>query len=174
MYSILMDTVTKSFYMEPRSVEFVAFSSPIKCQRKPQNSRLIETEYTDRKEFTTMLYNAGFNVGTIDGDKVKLRDEDSYFYARNNNEILYAQYMMTGDERYLQSINKKLLMSVCKIENGMAMFPTVELEDGDFAILAYTDRTRIPQVLFDKYSDYKTVKMSFNVRALVNGRFVAE
>ena len=169
-----MDTKTKSFYMEPRNVEFVAFSSPSKCKTKPANSRMIETEYTDRKEFTTMLYNAGFNAGTIDGDRVKLNDMDSYFYARNNNEILYAQYVLTGDERYLQSINKKLLMSVCKIENEMALFPTVELDDGGFAVLAYTDRTRIPQVLFDKYADYKTVKMSFNARALVNGRFIAE
>ena len=169
-----MDAKTKSFYMEPRNVEFVAFSSPSRCRNKPLNSRLIETEYTDRKEFTTLLYNSGFNAGTIDGDRVRLDDSDSYFYARNNNEILYAQYMLTGDERYLQSINKKLLMSVCKIENEMALFPTVELDDGGFAILAYTDKTRIPQVLFDKYSDYRTVKMSFNARALVNGKFVAE
>ena len=174
MYSILMDTKTKSFYMEPRSVEFVAYSNPNRCRNKPNNSRLIETEYTDRKEFTTMLYNAGFNAGTIDGERIRLKETDSYFYARNNNEILYAQYLLTGDERYLQSINKKLLMSVCKIEGEMALFPTVELEDGDFAILAYTDRTRIPQILFDKYADYKTVKMSFNARALVNGKFVAE
>ena len=174
MYSVLMDTITKSFYMEPRAVEFIGFSSPDKCSNKPKNARLIETEYTDKKEFTTMLYNAGFYSGIIDGERVKLSDEDSYFYSRNNNEILYAQYLLTKDERYLQSINKKLLMSVCRIENEMALFPTVELDDGGFAILAYTDRIRIPKILFDKYEGYKTVKMSFNARALVNGKFIAE
>lgn len=174
MYSVLMDTNTKSFYMEPRSVEFVAYSSPSNCVKRPVESKLIETEYTDKKEFTTMLYNAGFTSGTMDGKPMKIFSSDAYFYARNNNELLYAQYMLTGDERYLQSINKKLLISVCKIENGNAYFPTVELEDGDYAILAYTDRARIPQMLFDKYSDYRTVKMSFNARALVNGKFIAE
>lgn len=174
MYSILMDTETKCFYMEPRVVEFTAFSSPSKCTGKPKTARLIETEYTDRKEFTTVLYNAGFQSGTIDGEKVVLNNSDAYFYARNNNEILYAQYLLTKDERYLHSINKKLLITVCRIEDEMSYFPGVEIDDGGFAVLAYTDRTRIPQILFDKYEGYKTVKMSFNARALVNGKFVAE
>lgn len=174
MYSILMDMQTKSFYMEPRNVEFMAFSSPSKCLNVPQNARLIETEYTDKKEFTTMLYNAGFNSGLIDGVRVRITREDAYYYSRNNNEILYAQYILTKDERYLQSVNKKLLMSVCKIENETALFPTVQLDDGGYAVLAYTDRIRIPQILFDKYAGYKTVKMSFNIRILVNGKFIAE
>lgn len=160
--------------MEPRNMCFHAFSSPSKCRNRPAKSRLIETDITDKKEFTTMMFNAGFTYGLLDDEPIHLTRADSYFYSRNDNEIAYAQYLLTGDERYLSSINKKSLLSLCKITDEGAMFPTVKLDDGKTAVLSYTDRARIPQVLFDKYPDYRTVRMSFSVRAFVNGKFLAE
>lgn len=174
MYSILMDSNTKCYYMKPRDISFTAFSNVFNCKAKNPESRLIETEYSDIKEFTTMLYNAGFIYGTIDNEPVNLTKNDAYFFNKNNNEILYAQYLLTKDERYLQSISKKNLVSLCKLQNGKAFFPSIELPTGDIAVLAYTDSLRVPQVLIDKYPDYSHVKMSFNVRAMVNGKFLIE
>lgn len=174
MYCILMDAKTKSFYMKPWEMCFYAYTSPDRCKSRPEQARIIETEITDKKDFTTMMYNAGFTYGLLDGEPIHLTRADAYFYSRNDNEIAYAQYLLTGDERYLSSINKKSLLSLCKITEEGAMFPTVQLDDGKTAVLSYTDRARIPQILFDKYPDYRTVRMSFSVRAFVNGKFLAE
>lgn len=174
MFCILMDSKTKSYYMGPRDTHFYAYSSPAKCNFKPDGVRIIETEFTDKKEFTTMLFNAGFIYGYLDGIEIKLTKADSYYLSRNENEILYAQYILTKDERYLSSIKKQTLLSICKIEDGSALFPTTKMKDGNMAVLAYTDRARIPQVLFDKYPDYRTVRMSFLARVIVNGHFLIE
>ncbi len=174
MYCILMDAKTKSYYMKPRDTHFYAYSSHQKCTYQFEGARIIETEFTDKKEFTTMLFNAGFVYGYLDGVEINLTKADAYYLNRNENEILYAQYLLTKDERYLASTKKQMLLSICKIEDGCALFPTAKMKDGNMAVLAYTDRSRIPKVLFDKYPDYRTVRMSFLARVIVNGHFLIE
>lgn len=174
MYCILMDKNTKSFYMKPRELCFYAFSSPNKYNMGNADTRLIETEYSDLKEFTTMLYNAGFLYGYIDGNEIRINKENAYYLDKNINEVAYAQYLLTEDEKYLELMRKKNLFSICKVDGESILFPTVTLEDDTTAVLAYTDRVRIPQVLFDKYPDYRVVRMTFNIQCLVNSKFVVE
>ena len=175
MYTILMDSETKSFYMEPREVAFHAFSSPKKVPSdKPSKARPVVTEISDKKELTTIMYNAGFSEGYIDGEKIYISKEDAYYYAMNYNEVSYAQFLLTGEERYLKNVKKSELLSVCKLSEEGALFPTVTLEGGKIAVLAYTDRYRIPQALFDKYPDYRVVKIAFSMGVFVNGKFLID
>lgn len=174
MYCILMDKNTKSFYMKPRELCFYAFSSPERYDMHNENTRLIETEYSDLKEFTTMLFNAGFLYGYIDHQEIRIGKSNSYYLDKNINEVAYAQYLICHDEKYLELIKKKKLLSICKIEGDSILFPTVTLDNGMSAVLSYTDRVRIPQVLFDKYPDYRVVRMTFNIPCLVNGKFVVD
>ena len=174
MYCILMDKTTNSFYMLPNRMYFYVFSGPEKYTTRDPNAMLIETSHSDLKEITTKLYNAGFTAGYVDDDEVRITKSDAYYYDKNTNEIAYAQYLLTKDPKYLRYIKKRLLVTICKIENGKAYFPTVPNPDGDLAVLTYTDRNRIPQKLFDTYPDYRVVRMSFNTACLVNGNFFTE
>lgn len=174
MYSVLMDANTKSYYMEPGEVAFFAYSDISKVSSKKKNARIVETDIDDPKEFETMLYNAGFFHGFLDGKPHRLMKQSIYFYNRNPNEISFAQYLLTNDKKYLELIKKAHLITLCKIEGDNVFFPTATLDSGETAVLTYTDRTRIPPELFEKYDGWRTVNMSFNVRCIVNGAFVAE
>lgn len=65
MYCILMDKETKSFYMAPHEFFFHAYTGREYIKKIPPNAKLVETEFESKKEFTTMLYNAGFTRGYI-------------------------------------------------------------------------------------------------------------
>ncbi len=173
MYCVMMDVETKTYYMKPREIKFYAFSSPSKRSMEPNSkSVLVETELTDKKELTTGLFNAGFDEGFLDGNHIHIGKADAHFIDRNKNEICFGQFILTNDEKYLQSIEKKKLYSLCKITEDGANFPTITDENGELAVLCYTDRQRIPQILFDKYSDgYRVVRMSFAVPVFVNSKF---
>ena len=178
MYCILMDDKIKSFYMNPGEPLFYAYSSPSK--RKDEEAvfgrtRLVEMDISDKKELFTELYNSGFTDGYLDGERIHISARDIYYIDRNPNELCFAQYMLTNDERYLKQIDKKELYALCKIDGDKAIFPMTKLADDSYAVLTYTDKSRIPQLLFDKYNDnYRIVKMSFSVKVLVNSKFTLE
>ena len=175
MYCILKDINTKSYYMNAGDVAFHAYSDPKFAERTGKNARLIETDIDDLKEFNTMLYNAGFLRGYMDGNPVKLSKSDVYYYDRNPNDIAFAQWKLTGDERYLEMIRKNNLRTLCRVEGESIYFPTVLLpEEEETAVLAYTDPLRIPKELFDKYDGWRMVKMSFDTKCVVNGAFVTQ
>lgn len=175
MFCILMDAKTKSFYMDPKELKFYAYSSPEEYEGFHKNAKLVETDMEDYREFMTYLYNAGFIYGYLDGELVRIKKGDVLFYKQNCNEIVYAQYLLTKDDRYLQIIRKNKLYTLCSIdaEKNSIYFPTVQLEDNSNAILAYTDISRIPMEMRDKYNGWRTVRMTFDAACIVNGKFVA-
>ncbi len=174
MYSILMDSKTKTYYMEPGDVAFHIYSGENVPPMRSPHLRVVPIDVDDPKELETLLYNAGFFAGYIDGQFVRLSKGNIYYYDRNPNEVSYAQYILTKDQKYLEIIKKDRLFTLCKIEGSSVLVPTVTLEDGGFAILAYTDKLRIPQALFEKYKGWKFTTMTFDARCVVNGLFVAE
>lgn len=175
MYCILMDKNTGSFYMEPKEIKFYAFSDPEECDTYFRNSKLVALDIDDYREFMTYLYNAGFINGYLDGRPVRIKKGDVLFYKQNCNEVVFSQYVLTTDSTYLKMINKSSLVSLCKIDNnkGTVYFPTVKLEDGTNAVLAYTDISRIPKEMREKYAGWRTVRMTFDTVCIVNGTFVA-
>ena len=175
MFCILRDVNTKSYYMNAGDVAFHAYSDPSLAERTSKNARLIETDIDDIKEFNTMLYNAGFLRGYMEGEHKKLSKSDVYYYNRNPNDIAFAQWKLTGDERYLEMIRKNNLYTLCKVDGESIYFPTVLLqEEEETAVLAYTDPLRIPKELFDKYDGWRMVRMTFDARCVVNGAFVTQ
>lgn len=176
MYCIIKDVNTKSYYMNAGDVAFHAYSDPELVEKSGRNARVIETDIDDPKEFMTMLYNAGFLRGYMDGVPKKLSKNDVYYYDRNPNDIAFAQWMLTKDERYLEMIKKNCLYTLCRVEGESIFFPTVTIpeENGETAVLAYTDPLRIPRELFDKYDGWRMVKMTFDARCVVNSAFVAQ
>lgn len=167
-----MDVNTKTYYMDARTASFYAYSDVSKLDTKRKNSRLIETEIDDKKEFETMLYNAGFFHGYLDGEPYRLTKNSIYYYDRNPNEMVYGQYLLTNDKHYLELIKKQCLITLCKIDGENIYFPTITLENGDLAILTYTDRKRIPAELFEKYDGWRSVRMTFHAKCIVNGNFL--
>lgn len=174
MYCILMDSKTGTFYMEANEVAFHAYSDASRIDIRRKSSRLVETDIEDIKELETLLYNAGFFHGYLDGKPYRLSKAKVYYYDRNPNEIAYAQYILTGDEKYLELIKKGRLLTLCQIEGEQVFFPTVNTEEGERAVLAYTDRMRMPRELLEKYDGWRSVKMTFDTKCVVNGAFVAE
>lgn len=176
MYYILMDSKTRSFYMKPRECAFYAYEDVNDIMLPPDSSiRLVETECETKLELTNMMYNAGFKTGYLNDQKIILTRSDAYTYDMNPNEVAYAQYLLTGDTKILEDIIiKEKLLSICKIEGDCTFFPTVELGNGQFAVLTYTDATRIPPKLFKKYQGFQMVKMTFDVKCVVNDKFIAE
>jgi hypothetical protein len=111
----------------------------------------------------------------MDGEPKKLSKSDVYYYNRNPNDIAFAQWKLTGDERYLEMIRKNNLYTLCKVDGESIYFPTVLLqEEEETAVLAYTDPLRIPKELFDKYDGWRMVRMTFDARCVVNGAFVTQ
>lgn len=174
MYCILQDTNTKSYWMKPGEIAFYAYSDASKATVKQKNVQIVQTDIDDIRELSTMLYNAGFFHGYLDGQPFRLSKNSIYFYERNPNEVAYAQWLLTKDERYLEMIRKPCLITLCKIDGDSVYFPTVMLETGEAAVLTYTDRARIPRELYNKYQGWRSVKMTFSARCVVNGKFVAE
>lgn len=175
MYCILMDVKTKSFYMDPKELKFYAYSSPEEYEGYYKNSKLVETDIEDYREFMTYLYNAGFIYGYLDGKLIRIKKGDVLYYKQNCNEIVYAQYLLTKDDRFLQIIRKNKLYTLCSIDHdtNSIYFPTVQLESGENAILSYTDIARIPMEMREKYDGWRTVRMTFDAACIVNGKFVA-
>lgn len=196
MYKILMDKNTKSYYMAPREIAFHAYSSEGDkewTKEEKDGAKVVQTDIEDVHELETMLYNAGFFYGYLDGKEVRLKKEFIYYYDRNPNEISYAQWLLTKDAGYLELIKKPYLITLCHIEENTVFFPTVlfsQMEDGSIrpfaevgkdlgyeavsAVLAYTDKSRIPMELFRKYDGWQCVRMTFHARCVVNGQFVVE
>lgn len=175
MYCILMSAKTKSFYMDAKELKFYAYTSPEEYTTIINDARLVETEIEDYKEFMTYLYNAGFIYGYLNGKLIRIKKGDVLFYKQNCNEIVYAQYLLTHEDSYLQIIKKSQLYTLCSIKEGResVLFPTVKLEDGTHAVLAYTDIMRIPNEMRRKYDGWRTVKMTFDAVCVVNSKFVA-
>lgn len=174
MYVILMDANTKTFYMNPGEVAFHVYTDVSEVDIRVPHSRVVETEIEDYRELNTLLYNAGFLAGYMDGKSYKIQKDAVYWSQRNPNEVAYAQWLLTKDPHYLDMVKKERLVTLCRISDDQVFFPTVTLESGDTAVLTYTDRKRIPRELFEKYDGWKCVRMTFDVRCVVNGRFVAE
>lgn len=177
MYCILMDRMTKTFYMKPHEFYFYAYTSLDKTVDLDLDKtvRVVETECDTQKELTTILYNIGFTRGYLDGQLIILTSKDSYYYDRCPNELAFAQYLLTDNTGYLENIiDKKRLVTICKIEKDCVLFPTIQLGNGDTVILAYTELSRIPKELFDKYGGFRIVKMTFDAKCVVNDKFIAE
>lgn len=174
MYCILMDSKTGSYYMEPGEVSFHVYSDVSTLDIKRKSTRLVETDIDDIQELETLLYNAGFFHGFLDGKPYKLSKQKVYYYDRNPNEITFAQFLLTKDKKYLELIKKNKLITLCQIKDDVVYFPTIQTTDGERAVLAYTDRQRMPKELLEKYDGWRSVKMTFDARCVVNGEFIAE
>ena len=172
-----MDANTNSYYMDPGDMSFRVYTDPAFLDIKKRNIRLVPTDIDDTKEMETILYNAGFFHGFIDGEPHRLSKQKLYYYDRNPNEVVYAQYLLTKDKRYLELIRKNQLITLCKLENNTIYFPTTTLqtEHGpEKYVLAYTDRSRMPKELLDKYNGWRSVNLTFDVRCIVNETFLSD
>lgn len=174
MFYIVMDRNTGTYYMEPGQIAFYAYTDPSNMHINKKNVRLIPTELEDIKELETMFYNAGFFMGFIDNDEFHIKKTDIYYFNRNPNEVFYAQYLLTKEERYLEQIRKHQLITLCSLKENSVLFPTCQNESGDYYVLTYTDTNRIPEKIFRQYPGWSIVKMTFPVKCLVNGNFMAE
>lgn len=175
MFCILMDPKTRSFYMKPGEIKFYAYTDPSECTEFFKNTNLVELDIDDYGEFMTYMYNQGFINGYLDGHPVRIKKSDVQYYKLNCNEIAYAQYMLTKEEHFLSIIKKSNLCTLCKVDNedNLVYFPTVKLENGQIAVLAYTDVSRIPAEMREKYDGWRTVRMTFDTVCVVNSNFVA-
>jgi len=174
-YFILMDANTRTYYMEKNNVRFFAFTAPSRIEELRKNARLVETDIEDIEELETVLYNAGFFHGYIDGKPYKLSKPHIYYYNRNPNEIAYAQYLLTRDEKYKESIKKNKLYTFCKIDGDSIFYPIATDEDGTRLLLTYTDRLRITQVMFEKYKGWRSIKVGdFQGKCVVNGELLID
>lgn len=162
--------------MEPGDVMFYAYSDASKSdiRSRKKTSRLVETDIDDIKELETMLYNAGFFYGYLDGKPYRISKQRVYYYDRNPNEIAYAQYLLTKDKKYLELIKKPKLYTLCRIEGTSMFFPTTKNDADEKIVLAYTDRARMPKELREKYAGWRNVRMTFDAKCMVNGEFVLE
>lgn len=174
MFYILMDVNTGSYYMEPGEVAFFAYTNPANLDIHKKNIRLVALDAEDIYDFETMVYNAGFFRGFIDGKPYSLSKSNICYYDRNQNEVCYAQYLLTKDRKFLELIRKKQLVTFCKIDGESMLLPTVATPPAEKYVLAYTDRSRIPKEMWDKYAGWRSVYMTFDVKCVVNGSFVAE
>ncbi len=168
-YYILHDAKTKTYYMRAREASFFVFTSESKFKANmfSENARLVATEIDDFRTLATTLYNDGFNYGYVDGKPITIKPENAIYYDRNSNEIAFAQYVLTSDERYLSIIRKRNLLTLCQIEGDQIKFPMVEVSEGNFAILAYTSAGRIPSKLFEMYKGYHIIYLSYSTPYLV-------
>lgn len=175
MYCILMDTKTKSFYMQPDQIRFYAYTSPDKYEEDIVSAILVETETDDYYEFMTYLYNNGFIYGYLDGELVHIKKGDVVYCKQNSNELIFAQHLLTKNDDYLKYIKKQGLFTLCNLseDKKSVLFPTVIIDDGTVAVLTYTDATRIPTEMREKYDGWRMVNMTFDVVCIVNGKFVA-
>lgn len=202
MYSYLIDTRTKTFYMKPRETNFFAYSDPdtfdihiIPKEDRPY-IRCIETNIEDEKELETLLYNAGFFAGYFNGQNVRLDRQKLYYFDRNPNEISYAQFLMTGDKKYLSYLKKDKLYTLCKVENDFKpqeakslsrddrirrtgtgiQYPVYYFNDNDYAILTYTSEARLVQGILktqkDKYQGWRIITLSWDKRCIINEKFI--
>ncbi len=174
-YSVLMDKKTNSFYMDPKEIRFYAYSDEEEFTPFYNDGKLVVLDIDSYQEFMTYLFNCGFTTGYLDGNLIRIKKGDILFYKQNINEVVFAQYMITGDETYLKMVRKNALVTLCKIDDDKSTiyFPTVKLEDGSNAVLAYTDVSRIPPEMRRKYEGWRTVRMTFDTVCIVNGMFVA-
>lgn len=161
--------------MEKGDIKFHAYSSPDEYTTYYKNANLVALDIDDYREFATYLYNAGFSAGYLDGKPIRIKKGDILWYKQNCNEVVYSQYILTGDNTYLKMIKKSLLVTLCRIDNekSTVYFPTIKLEDGTNAVLTYTDISRIPPEMRKKYDGWRTVRMTFDTVCIVNGAFVA-
>lgn len=174
MYSVLMDVKTKTYYMEPGEAMFHIFSERNSMEVRRKSSRLVETDIDDLKELETQLYNAGFFRGYLDGKPYRLSKQRLYYYDRNPNEIAFAQYIMTKDEKYLELLKKQKLYTLCHTEGTSIYFPTVVVNGTEKAVLTYTSISRIPQEMRDKYDGWRIVHMNFDAKCIINGDTLLE
>ncbi len=171
---ILMDLKTRCFYMKPLQIMFFAYTNKDLC-KKYENATVAPTSFDTDEDFFTAMYNAGFVYGYIDDKEVKIPREKVKYYDVNKNEIAFAQYLLTGDEHYLEYlIQKDRLCTLSKITEEGVSLPTNPLQDGNSAIFTYTDPSRIPQSLLERYPDYQITRMTFNLPCVVNNKFIID
>ena len=167
MYCILMDKKTNSFYMPKGELSFFVYSNPSKCVEKPENTKIVETEYETEAEIRTIMWQAGFLRGFIDDAPVIIQNSQVMAFGRNSNEILFAQYLLTRNPKYLDGIRSDFY-TICKqTEDNKIMFPVV-YDNKEYKILAYTSKSRITKKLRDKYPSYKIIRIHFNAPYILN------
>jgi hypothetical protein len=164
-----MDKQTNGFYMPPDDVKFYAYSEPGRCLSKPPNTRLTETEYESEAEIKTAMFAEGFTRGFIDDVPATIREDELLTFYRNRNDISYCQYLLTKKKAYVDQIHPTKLYTLCRIDDGQALFPCVR-EDGKVYVLAYTSRGRMSRELFEKYENYHPVRVTFDTDLIVNDR----
>lgn len=170
-YYILKDAKTRTYYMRAREVSFFVFTSEtrFKADMFTNDARLVATDIDDFRTLATELYNAGFTFGYVDGKPIEIKPENALYYDRNANEIAFAQYILTNDERYLAILRKRNLLTICQIEGDQIKFPMVEVEPGKSAILAYTSAGRIPPKMLESemYKGYHVIYLAYSTPYIV-------
>ena len=167
MYCILMDKNTISFYMPEGELSFFVYSGPGKCVVKPENTKIIETEYETEAEIRTIMWQAGFLRGFIDDAPVVIQNSQVMAFGRNSNDILFAQYILTKNPKYLDGILPEFYTICKKTADNKIMFPVV-YDNNEYKILVYTAKSRIKKKLRDKYPDYKITKIHFDAPFILN------
>lgn len=163
--------------MKPGEVAFYAYTDPAKYVDDFGPTAKLEgiKNCESFKDVSTDLFNAGFTRGFLDGKAITLAKTDANYYQANPNEVAYAQYVLTGDKRYIIEFiekYKKKLFTLGKVDGTHILFPTVDIGEEKDAILTYTNRKRIPKRLREKYKDYTIVRLSVEHPYIVNNDIV--
>lgn len=183
-YKIAVSAKTYTYFMHPYKVSFFIYtneeiflSDPIRNAAMKNEVYLVETGIEDINELDTMLYNAGFQRGTIDKVQHIISKPNINYTNVNKNDTMLAQYILTGDKRYLKEINKEQLYTLVQIDkNNKVYYPTIKDRTG-VKILAYTTPFNIPNDMYMKYKDFTVIKTGYlgreNHTFLINNQFSA-
>lgn len=183
-FKIVVSTKTKTYFMQPYKVTFSVFTSKEKYLESNlqagvdgDSPYLVDTDIEDINNLDTMLYNAGFQRGTLDGIGHIISKPNINYTNVNKNDVMLAQYMLTADNRYLKEIDARLLYTLVQVdEKNNVYYPTIRDKNG-IKILAYTSPFSIPNDMFIKYKDFSTIKVGqlgkeTNRTFLVNNQFL--
>lgn len=165
-YRILTSKLTKTYYMQPYKVLFYVFSEETEIDlslypvSKDEEIIVIDTEINDMNELDTMLYNAGYHKGYIDGNMHILSTPNIKYAQVNANDIYYAQYILTQDKSFLDWIDYDQLYSLLQIsQNNQIFHPQIKDEIG-IKILVYTNPYIIDDGLKTRYKNFQICKIA--------------
>lgn len=165
---ILWDAKTNFFYMEPGEPLFFVYSAPENCVALSKDCTLKRFCYP-KSELKTFLYNNGFTIGFFDGKTTQIKKDEVSHYARNSNHLCYLQYKLTGDEMWLEKMEKDKLFTFCKLNGEEVELATIaNTQTGEIFVMTFTDKDLIPQEALDKYQDFTIIRYPFKDAILVN------
>lgn len=167
-FYILWNKSTDFFHMEPGEPLFFIYSSQDACPAISKDCTLKRFCYP-KGDLSTFLYNNGFDVGYFDGKTIRIKKDNVSYLARNINRLCYIQYKFTGDEMWLERIEKRNLFTFCKLQNDKIQLATIpNPQTGEVLALTFTDKNLIPQGVLDKFVDFEIIRYPLDSPVLIN------